>query len=171
MFRTPTIICVGLFATALSAQEPVMRIEKSVPVEMQADPKKTAPSATVQQMNVVVSGTPDVVPAPAACKEKTKQDRLDCMHGEVLTALRAKLTEADAGAGPLGSPVVISFAINEYGEMKDIHVDNASSPDLPKKVIVALYAMPKFAPAEKDGKTIGTKVTVSYPFDALFPPK
>jgi len=148
-----------------------MRVDKSAPIEMQADPSKTVTSTPIPEKNVVVSGDPDLAPAPAACKEKAAQERLDCLSREVLGAIRAKLSESDAGIGSHANPVVINFTVNEYGEMEGIKVDNASSTDLPKKIIVALYALPTFAPAEKGGKTIGTKVTVTYPYDALFPPK
>ncbi len=171
MLRTQITISVVLLATALFAQEPAMRVDKSAPIEMQADPSKTVTSTPIPEKNVVVSGDPDLAPAPAACKEKAAQERLDCLSREVLGAIRAKLSESDAGIGSHANPVVINFTVNEYGEMEGIKVDNASSTDLPKKIIVALYALPTFAPAEKGGKTIGTKVTVTYPYDALFPPK
>jgi hypothetical protein len=77
----------------------------------------------------------------------------------------------DQGAqasGPHSHPVSISFAINQFGDMKDIRVEHTGSSDLPKKVIVALYALPKFIPAKMDGASVATTVSITYPYDALF---
>lgn len=159
-------------AFALCAQEktaPAPRIEKSAPVEMAKPEGTLTPITSAMPATVVeITGAPDVAPAPSACAEKKGQARLDCLSREVLGAIRAKLDPSEAGSGPHSYPVIITFVVNQFGDMKDIRVEHTSGSDLPKKVIVALYAMPKFVPAMKGGATIGTSVKLTYPFEALF---
>ncbi len=87
----------------------------------------------------------------------------------MLAAVRKGMDQSADASGPHSQPVLITFAINQFGEMKDIRVEHTGSSDLPKKVIVALYALPRFVPAKKDGASVGTVISLSYPYDALFP--
>jgi hypothetical protein len=122
-------------------------------------------------VSVVVSGDHDVAPAPATCVEKQGQPRLNCLSNEVLAAIRAKMDPADAGKSYPSATVVVTFVINQFGDMKDIRVEHQGTADLSKKVIVALYALPKFTPATKGGSNVGSTVKVTYAYEALFAPE
>lgn len=153
----------------LSAQEktaPVPRIEKSAPVEM-ANPD-AKPASIAPPTAVTIQGDHDTPPAPQACKGKSGQVVLDCLSREVLAAIRAKMDPLDATSSVSPALVVVTFVINQFGDMKDIRVEYNGTSDLSKKVIVALYTLPKFAPATKDGSNVGTSVKVTYPYKALF---
>jgi len=69
---------------------------------------------------------------------------------------------ADAPKSSSTAPVVVTFVINQLGDMKDIRVEHNRTSDLSKKMIVALYALPKFTPATKGGSNVGTSVKVTY---------
>jgi hypothetical protein len=123
---------------------------------------------TVNSTDVKVTGAFDVAPAPPACAESEGQARLNCISDEVLAATRKGSDPSADRSGPHSYPVLITFVINQYGEMKDIRVEHTGASELPKKVIVALYALPKFIAARKDGKAVGATVSITYPFEALF---
>ena len=167
MIRNFLSFLVMTVTVGLSAQEKATpRIEKSAPVELvnpDAKPTSIAPPTAV-----TIQGDHDTPPAPQACKEKSGQVLLDCISREVLTAIRAKMNPADATSGPHAYPVIVMFQVNQYGEMDDVRVEHTGSADLPKKVIVAVYGLPTFVPASKGGVAVGTNVTVTYPFEALF---
>ncbi|MCB0770531.1 MAG: hypothetical protein KDC00_09010 [Flavobacteriales bacterium] len=118
--------------------------------------------------NVLVSGSYDIAPAPPSCADTEGDGRLNCLSTEVLAAVRKRMDQGAQASGPHARPVSISFAIDQFGDMKDIRVEHTGSSELPKKVIVALYALPKFIPAKKDGASVGTTVSISYPYEALF---
>lgn len=123
---------------------------------------------TANTTDVKVTGEFDVAPAPPACAESEGQARLNCISTEVLAAIRKGSDPSADRSGPHSYPVLITFVINQYGEMKDIRVEHTGASDLPKKVIVALYALPKFIAARKDGRAVGATVSITYPYEALF---
>ena len=110
---------------------------------------------------VVGQGDPDVAPAPAACAEKIGQPRLDVLPRELLATVRAKIDVADAVSSSSSAPVVVTFVIDQFGDMKDIRLEHNGRSDLSKKIIVPLHTLPKFAPASKNGSNVGTSVKVT----------
>jgi hypothetical protein len=114
--------------------------------------------------------TPSSHAACAKGKPGTKagdsgEDRVACTAEEVLEQIRSKL-KAEAPA--YMDVVVVDFDIDEYGDVKTIRANCASEPDLGKAVIVALYGMPKFIPAKKEGTRVASHCTFHYPVASLF---
>lgn len=158
-----SLLIIGLLPLAISslAQTDVVKTPDSPTA-------RTGEIPIIVPVDVTVIGDIDVAPAPPACNDTEGQDRSSCIHKEVLAAIRKGMDASADRSGPHSHPVMITFVINQFGEMKDIRVEHTGSTELPKKVIVALYALPKFSPARKDGKAVGSTVKITYPYESLF---
>jgi hypothetical protein len=165
MLRSSTLSALLLLAVGLAAQD-----TPSNPADSASKPSQLGlgEMQTISSKDVQVKGDYDVAPAPPACTELAGEARLNCVSSEVLAAIRKGMDQDAQAAGPHSHPVLISFVINQFGDMKDIRVEHTGSSDLPKKVIVALYALPKFVPAKKNGASVGTTLNITYPYAALF---
>ena len=165
MLRTMTLPALVFLAMGLAAQDTL-----STPADSVSAPTSLGlgEMPTIRSKEVKVTGEYDVAPAPPACAELAGEARQNCISVEVLAAVRKGLDQNAQASGPHSHPVLITFVINQFGDMKDIRVEHTGSSDLPKKVIVALYALPKFVPAKKDGSSVGTTVSITYPYEALF---
>jgi len=168
MYRSLSILFGLTIAVGLFAQETPTNIIKSEPKEM----TNLAPNESVidgsAKVGVVIVGDHDIAPTAESCVGKDGDVRSDCMYHQVLAAIRAKMGNQDPNDGAVAYPVAISFVVNQFGDLKNIRVDHTGSADLSNKVITALYDLPKFAPATKAGTSVGSTVTLTYPYQSLF---
>ncbi|MBP6575215.1 MAG: hypothetical protein KA230_12250 [Flavobacteriales bacterium] len=133
----------------LRAQQPTNppRVVKSEPKEIKLEEGGTPAVAPVQNAVIwEITGGFDVGPAHPECATAVGTDRDDCTANRVLKGLQSQGTiNPDAVA----MVVDVSFTVNEYGEVKDIRIQGIADQAFMQKVIVALYAMPRFVYATK----------------------
>lgn len=122
-------------------------------------------------LKVSVLGEHDTPPATPGCEGQKAQARLDCLARDVMKAVRSRLETSAQQVYANSEPIVIDLSINQFGEVKQINVKHAGTPDLPRQVNVAVYAMPKFIPAMKGEAGVASVVSISMPPSALFQAK
>ncbi len=114
-------------------------------------------------------GTFEVPPAHPDCDPLKEQERLDCTAARVLELIRSR-----NGAPRLdltqfgGTMVTISVGVNQFGDTKDVRVDQLGDPQLHRNVTTALYALPTFKPALNDGTRTSATLIFRYPYEELF---
>ncbi len=164
----PILFAILLFAiaTMTSAQSDTtkMKVVKSDPVEM-----KYLLSLSKTSLNLppaVITGDFTVSCAHPACgKGKTAEERAACTAMEVLKEIKAHLkVEPPAYL----DQVNVDFDVDIYGYVKTIRANCGTAPELGKAVIIALYGLPQFIAAQKDGTRAASHCTFSYASSDLF---
>jgi len=173
MVRTLLLFALSLATCGAFAQEKRSGKSKVVKGEAKELPAaETAPPAPppAPEPTALAVGDFDTPPAPPACAEFAGQERLDCVSEKVLAEVRSKVGKAGLDMKSWGhTPVSITFLVNQFGDMKDIRVEHFGDNELPKKVIVALYGLPKFTPANKGGANVSATIQLTYSYAQLFP--
>lgn len=117
------------------------------------------------------TGAFDVPPAHPDCDPLQGQERLDCTAAKLLATIRERNGEPRLDLGRFGSSMVtISIGVNQFGEAKDIRVDQLGDPQLHRNVSTAIYALPTFKPALKDDARTSATMILRYPYEELFKP-
>ncbi|MBK6946168.1 MAG: hypothetical protein IPH21_16100 [Flavobacteriales bacterium] len=151
------------------AQQPTTpTIVKSDGVEMQAIKAEPAPDMVIAAPSA--TGEFDTPPSHPDCAKAEGQACLDRTSSLILTKLKTSMGVPSQDLATHGNKVVsISFGINQFGDMKDIRVqEQVGDKDLYQKIMVALYDLPKFTPAMKDGATTGATMHINYTYADLF---
>lgn len=60
--------------------------------------------------------------------------------------------------------IVVSFIVNEDGNLNDIKVKKSVYSDLDKEAVRVVKSMPKWIPAKKNGKVVKSHATVPFTF-------
>jgi len=155
----PLVITLLLLALPLSLcaqQNPPPKVVKDAPKEMKAAPLSSAAPIIErpgeESMAWSFTGDHDVPPAHPGCKDLTGDGRGSCTAHQVLAEIKARVkTVPPANKPPGGERITVDFDVNQFGDVKQIAVDYGGDNVLANQIIVALYALPKFAPATKAG--------------------
>ncbi len=143
-------------------------VVKSGAVEMKAVDER--PAGVIILSPAMAKGDFDVAPAHPTCENSKGQERLDCTAAEVKKIIRSKMKEPGLDLKQWGtSAVSIMFAVNQYGEVKDVRIDHSGDPELSRNVMVALYDLPRFVPARKGEGNVSANMQVNYRYEELFP--
>lgn len=144
------------------------KIVRSEGIEMKAINLEPAVDQEVAPPNS--TGDFDTPPCHPDCAKAEGQACLDKTSSLVLAKLKGAMGTPVADLATHGnSPVSVSFAINQFGDMKDIRVQElVGDKELYQKIMVALYDLPKFAPAIKDGAATGATMHLNYRYADLF---
>jgi len=144
------------------------KIVKSEGIEMQAIAPVPAKDMALAPPSAV--GDFDSPPSHPDCAKAEGQACLDRTSALVLSKLQESMGTPAQDLDIHGNDVVsISFGINQFGDMKDIRVQElVGDKDLYQKIMVALYDLPKFTPAMKDGSSVGATMHISYKYADLF---
>lgn len=140
---------------------------KTATAEKAPDEVKAPPAImTVNSNGQIITGdfTKPCV-HPDCAKGKTAEERTACTATKVLDRIKANL-KAEMPA--YLDVVTVDFDIDVYGDVKTIRANCSAEPELGKAVIVALYGMPKFAPAQKANARAAAHCTFQYPVADLF---
>ena len=151
------------------AQEPVTpTVVKSDGVEMKAI--KAEPASAMAVAPPSATGEFDTPPSHPDCAKAEGQACLDRTSSLILTKLKSSMGAPSQDLATHGDQVVsISFGINQFGDMKDIRVqEQVGDKDLYQKIMVALYDLPKFTPAIKNGAATGATMHINYSYADLF---
>ncbi|MEZ4805906.1 MAG: hypothetical protein R2815_00335 [Flavobacteriales bacterium] len=161
MLRTITLSICFFVAVMASAQEPASPVQvTSAPIEMQA----VAEAA----VGITATGDHDTPPSHPQCSDR-KDGALDCTADLVLAGIRQHMEAPTMDLKTYGEyPVTVTFVVNRFGDMKDVRVDHSAEADLAKRIVVAVYDMPKFTPAVKAGAATGSTIQVVYRYADLF---
>jgi hypothetical protein len=146
-----TLILASAFAccTILRAQQPTNppRVVKSDAKEIKlGEGGKPAVAPAQNAMTWEITGAFDIAPAHPECAAAIGDDRDACTAEQVLKSLQS---QGSIKSEAVAMVVDVSFTVNEYGEVKDIRIQGIADQAFMQKVIVALYAMPRFAYATK----------------------
>ena len=157
----------GSSAIATAQEEKPATVVKSGGMEMKAVDER--PNSVIILSPAAAKGDFDKLPFHPECEGKIDQESLDCSATQIRKLIGEKLGEPSLDLEQWGSSAVgINFTINQFGEVKDIHVDHSGDQDLSKKVIIALYDLPKFNAATKEGKAVNSSMQVNYRYEDLF---
>ncbi|MGW8123443.1 M56 family metallopeptidase [Roseivirga echinicomitans] len=99
--------------------------------------------------------TNDVKPAPKTGFSDWKAYLLDNIK-------YPEKTKADKLTGE----VKVSFMVNEFGEIKDVKVDEGLGKEFDEQVLTAIKKSPKWSPGVKGGSPIPTKIQIPVIFNA-----
>jgi hypothetical protein len=64
--------------------------------------------------------------------------------------------------------VVITLAVNAFGEVKDIRVHHEGDAGLNRSVVTALYALPRLEAATLKGADVASELRFTFPYAELF---
>jgi hypothetical protein len=162
-----SLILVAACVTTMAQEEKQVTVIKPGTVEMKAENER--PGGVIIMSPATASGDFDVPPAHPECAGEEGQDRLECTSDQIFALVKEKVGEPTLDMGEWGtSPVNINFSINQFGEVKDIRVEHSNDTGLQRKVIIALYELPKFNAATKGGKPVTSSMQVNYTYEELF---
>ncbi len=157
----------GSFSIAMAQEEKPATVVKSGGMEMKAVDER--PNSVIILSPASAKGDFDKLPHHPECEGKEGQESLDCTAAQIRKLSAEKLGAPGLDMEQWGSSAVaINFTINQFGEVKDIRVDHSGDQELSKKLIVALYDLPKFDPATKEGKAVNSSMQVNYRYEELF---
>jgi hypothetical protein len=159
------ITCIATLATA-QGEKPTT-VVKSGSLQMKAADEK--PINVLILAPATAKGDFDVPPAHPECAEREGQESLDCTSVHIQRSIARQLGEPSLNMEQWGSSVVgVTFNINQYGELKDVRVDHSGDGTLSQQVMLALYDLPKFEAATKDGNTVHSSMQVNYRYEDLY---
>lgn len=162
-----TLLTTCLSSIAMAQEEKPATVVRSGSMEMKAVDER--PNSVIILSPATAAGDMDKVPYHPDCEGKVGQESLDCSAAEIRQLIAEKLGDPALEMEQWGSSAVgIGFTINQFGEVKDIRVDHSGDQELSKKVIIALYDLPKFIPASKEGKAVNSSMQVNYRYEDLF---
>ncbi len=163
-----TGLCLAMLPMlSLAQDDKTTTVVKSGPLEMKAADER--PNSVIILMPAAATGDFDAVPAHPECTGKKGQESLDCTAALVQALIVEKLEAPTLDMEQWGSSVVgIRFTINQFGEVKDIRVDHSGDRELSQQVILALYDLPKFNAAAKDGQAVNSTMEVNFRYEDLF---
>ncbi len=171
MFLRPCLallICVP-FVSLAQTDTTKLKVVRSAPIEMKGAGNMVSSTASSTAMISAPSITGDFTVSsahPSCAKGTGTEERAACTAHEVLVRINTQLK----AARPKSLDVVtIDFDVDEYGDVKAIRANTGAEPELGKALIVALYGMPEFEAAKKDGKRTASHCSFSYPVNDLFP--
>lgn len=154
------LLCLSITIHAVAQEPDPPAMIKSEAVELKA--------ASTAAPGITATGDFDAPPSHPECSAK-KDGALDCTAGLVLKGIRAHMVAPTMDLKTYGEyPVTVTFVVNQFGDMKDVRVDHSADADLAKRIVVAMYDMPKFEPAHKADAATGSTVEVVYHYADLF---
>jgi len=141
---------------------------KSEGIEMQAITPDPTPDMAIAPPSA--AGDFDTPPSHPDCAKAEGQACLDRTSALVLIKIKESMGAPSQDLAIHGNDVVsISFGINQFGDMKDIRVQElVGDKELYQKIMVALYDLPKFTPAMKDESAVGATMHINYRYADLF---
>lgn len=159
------------FVTAQETAPP--KVQKSEAKEMTVQPMSSAAPKLDrpgdERMSWNYAGDFDVPPSHPACQELGGDPRKACNALQVLTEIRSRLKAVPPTTKPVGSArIKVDFDVNQFGDVKQINVDYAGDKGLANQIIVALYGLPKFLPATKEGARAMGHCSFEYAPSLLF---
>lgn len=168
MLRPICALLLFVSISIASAQESdTPTVVKSDALELKAVEER--PAGVIILSPAKAKGDHDVPPLHPECSEQKGQDALDCTADRIKRLIREKLGEPKLDLEQWGSSVVgLDISINQFGEVKDIKVDHSGDDQLSRQVIIALYDLPKFVPATKDGAAVNSGMVVNYRYEDLY---
>ncbi|MCB0787340.1 MAG: hypothetical protein KDC02_24380 [Flavobacteriales bacterium] len=119
------------------------------------------------QPTVVVSGDFDSPSGHPECEGEEGAERERCTAEVVLREVKARIPEAPAGWESY-EDMGIRFDVNAFGNITGIVVESMEDQVIHQAVVTTLYALPKFIPARKDGKGMGSRYELRYPMRLVF---
>jgi hypothetical protein len=160
-----------LTATAQNSPPPKVVKDEAKPMTLQPLPS-AAPILDrpgEERMTWKFAGDFDVPPAHPKCAELVGEPRKSCTAQEVLTEIKTRLKAVPPATLPPASVrIVVDFDVDQYGDVKRIGVVYAGDQALANQIIVALYGLPKFNPATKEGARAVSHCTFDYSPALLF---
>lgn len=165
-FAPILLLAIPCFCCAQETETPT--IIKSDGIEMQAINPDPAPDMAIAPPSA--TGEFDTPPSHPDRGKAEGQACLDRTSALILAKLKESMGTPSQDLATHGNDVVsISFGINQFGDMKDIRVQElVGDKNLYQKIMVALYDLPKFTPAMKDGAAAGATMRVNYRYADLF---
>lgn len=154
-------------ASGVTAQD-TTKVVKSKPMQIKAI---KASDFTSSESKVEVKGDYDMPFAHPACAELDGDERKGCTNNALIENIKANFNYDPAAAGKhvdADDAVEIKFSINQFGNVKSIHVVYTGDPRITQSIIQALYSVPRMLPAKKEGKSVPCSVSMSVPYDVLF---
>ena len=121
----------------------------------------------LQEPTVVVSGDFDTPSGHPECDAREGTDRERCTAEVILREVKARIPEAPAGWESY-EDMGIRFDVNAFGNITGIVVESMEDQVIHQAVVTTLYALPKFIPARKDGKGMGSRYELRYPMRLVF---
>ena len=162
-FILPFILLLPLSITAQKDDDGPVRIDKSEALEM------TAPSRDGDKVGTAsaIEGDFDAMPIHPACAEMPEDQLLDCTMEVVMAHIRARLKYVPEHRTDDGW-LRVTFEVDQYGDAKNVRVEHHGDEKLSKAVLVAMYGLDAFSPAQKDGGRVRSKCNFIYPLGDLF---
>ena len=56
--------------------------------------------------------------------------------------------------------VLLSFTVNQQGEVGDVRVEQGVNTDLDEATVAAVKTLPKFCPGKQDGQNVAVRYTL-----------
>ena len=157
------------FASFAQADSTRMKVVRSAPIEMKGPGNMVSSSASSASMISAPAITGDFTVSsahPTCAKSPSTEERAKCTAKEVLARIN---TQLKAERPKSLDVVTVDFDVDEYGDVKAIRANTGTEPELGKALIVALYGLPKFEAAKKDGTRTASHCSFSYGVNDLFP--
>ena len=163
--------CTAFATNAQETQPP--KVVKDEAKEMKLAPLPSAAPILdrpgEERMGWAYTGAFDVPPAHPNCKELAGEPRKACTAEHVLTEIKERLKAVPPATLPPASVrIVVNFDVDPFGLVKQIAVEYSGDKALANQIIVALYGLPKFLPATKDGARTPSHCTFDYAPSLLF---
>ena len=158
----------------VTAQETApTKVQKSEAKELKVQPMSSAAPMLDrpgdERMSWNYTGDFDVPPSHPSCQELSGDPRKACNAQQVLTEIRSRLKAVPPTTKPVESVrIKVDFDVNQFGDVKQINVDYAGDKRLANQIIVALYGLPKFLPATKEGARAMGHCSFEYAPSLLF---
>ena len=174
MKRTISLMAISSVIIAIQAQRTagsVHMIQRSEGTEMAPapiDPRQPLPDGT-RPMTWAFTGDHAEPPAHPSCLEGSATERQACTGEAVLNEIRGKIKLAAPETMPPASVrVQVDFDVNQFGDVKQVNVTYGGDVSISRSIITALYALPKFIPAKKEGFRTASHCSFSYAPALLF---
>jgi hypothetical protein len=152
--------------------------QQTVPAKGTPEAAKTAPLSSAapildkpgeERMTWNYTGTFEIPPTHPACGDMAGEPRKACTAEHVLAEIKSRLKAVPPTTKPPASVMInVDFDVNAFGEVKQITVDYAGDPVLANQIIVALYGLPKFIPANNAGARAPSHCSFAYAPSLLF---
>ncbi len=157
----------------LAQQTPPPKVVKDAPKEMKAAPLSSAAPILdrpgEERMTWTCTTEVDVAPAHPACKELAGDPRKGCTGEQVMAEIKAKVKPLPPEKRPPVSEMIkVEFDVNPYGDVKQPTLDYAGDKSLADQIMLALYALPRFAPATKGGARSAAHCVLEFAPTLLF---
>jgi hypothetical protein len=167
------LLAISTSLATMAQQTPPPKVVKDEAKEMKLEPLPSAAPILdrpgEERMDWAFTGTFDVPPTHPNCKDLAGEPRKACTAEQVLAEIKARLKAVPPATLPPASVrIVVNFDVDQFGLVKQIAVEYSGDKALANQIIVALYGLPKFLPATKDGARAPSHCTFDYAPSLLF---